>query len=185
MPHAPSLAPHSTSSHSLSGGLLIRAQVDLSANALCGIDVFGKGTYTLDGIEAIADALRGRASLIQALAFLSTSGPRVSLSSLTDRAVKLHLSVGVGGCVSQQAARPWPERQRHVHLRGQSRPSRDSLRVSASMYPEFRVTEGPRNRRKEGRRHIKNHFESTTSYAPKPELRRAIHLRVCRTEQPP
>ena len=69
--HAPSLAPHLTllSSHSLSGGLFIHAQVNLSMNALCGIDIYGKGTYTSDGIKAIADALRVSASLTQVLAF--------------------------------------------------------------------------------------------------------------------
>jgi len=34
------------------------SQLDLSANQLCGINHFGGGTYTAEGITAIADALR-------------------------------------------------------------------------------------------------------------------------------
>jgi len=34
------------------------SQLNLSANQLCGIDMFGNGTYTAEGITAIADALK-------------------------------------------------------------------------------------------------------------------------------
>jgi len=33
-------------------------QLDISNNQLCGLDRHGKGTYTAEGITAIADALR-------------------------------------------------------------------------------------------------------------------------------
>ena len=33
------------------------AQIDLSRNALCGLDEYGRGTYTAEGITAIADAM--------------------------------------------------------------------------------------------------------------------------------
>ena len=39
-------------------------QLDLTANALCGIDRYTyEGTYTAEGIKAIADALKGNGSL--------------------------------------------------------------------------------------------------------------------------
>ena len=38
-------------------------QLDLSRNQLCGLDLNGRGTYTADGITAIADALRVNGSL--------------------------------------------------------------------------------------------------------------------------
>ena len=42
--------------------LLLAVQIDLSDNALCGIE-FGQGTYTADGIKAIAEAISVSASL--------------------------------------------------------------------------------------------------------------------------
>ena len=40
------------------------SQLDLSHNMLCGISPYsGAGTYTAEGIKAIADALKGNASL--------------------------------------------------------------------------------------------------------------------------
>ena len=39
------------------------SQLNLSDNVLCGVDIFGRGTYTTDGINAIADALCVTASL--------------------------------------------------------------------------------------------------------------------------
>ena len=39
------------------------SQLDLSYNQLCGIDEEGDGTYTSEGIQAIADALRVNGSL--------------------------------------------------------------------------------------------------------------------------
>ncbi len=44
-------------------------QLDLSNNQLCGIDHNDEGTYTAEGITAIADALRVNGSLTQVLAF--------------------------------------------------------------------------------------------------------------------
>ena len=38
-------------------------QLDLSANQLCGINAFGHGTYTAEGITAIAEALKVTGSL--------------------------------------------------------------------------------------------------------------------------
>ena len=38
-------------------------QLDISNNHLCGLDEFGRGTYSAEGINAIADALRVNASL--------------------------------------------------------------------------------------------------------------------------
>jgi Ran GTPase-activating protein (RanGAP) involved in mRNA processing and transport len=43
--------------------------LDLSNNQLCGLDRFGLGTFTAEGITAIADALRVNGSLTQVLAF--------------------------------------------------------------------------------------------------------------------
>ena len=37
--------------------------MNLAKNELCGLDEDGDGTYTTEGIEAIADALKGNASL--------------------------------------------------------------------------------------------------------------------------
>ena len=37
--------------------------MNLSENELCGLSIFGHGTYNVDGITAIADALRVTASL--------------------------------------------------------------------------------------------------------------------------
>ena len=42
---------------------MFTSQLDLSGNQLCGVDAFGKGTYTTEGITAIADALKVTASL--------------------------------------------------------------------------------------------------------------------------
>ena len=38
-------------------------QLDLSSNQLCGINIFGEGTYTAEGITAIAEALKVTGSL--------------------------------------------------------------------------------------------------------------------------
>jgi NLR family CARD domain-containing protein 3 len=38
-------------------------QINLSENALCGIDRYGRGTYNADGIKAIADAIAVSASV--------------------------------------------------------------------------------------------------------------------------
>ena len=40
----------------------LSSQLDLSVNVLCGVN-YGQGTYTAEGITAIADALRVNASL--------------------------------------------------------------------------------------------------------------------------
>ena len=40
-------------------------QINLSCNALCGLDEEGYGTYTADGIKAIADSIAVTASLTQ------------------------------------------------------------------------------------------------------------------------
>ena len=37
--------------------------MDLSQNQLCGVDLLGNGTYTAEGVKAIADALGVNASL--------------------------------------------------------------------------------------------------------------------------
>jgi hypothetical protein len=51
---------------SVTGGL---TSLGLSSNQLCGVDRYGKGTYTAEGITAIAEALRVHGSLTQVLAF--------------------------------------------------------------------------------------------------------------------
>ena len=38
-------------------------QLDLSSNQLCGINAYGQGTYTAEGITAIAEALKVTGSL--------------------------------------------------------------------------------------------------------------------------
>ena len=51
----------------VTGGL---TSLDLSGNQLCGLDCcYGRGTYTAEGITAIADALRVTGALTQVLAF--------------------------------------------------------------------------------------------------------------------
>ena len=60
---------------SVNGGL---TSIDLSENRLCGIweDETGQqGTYTAEGITAIADALRVNGALTQVLAFLPPEVP--------------------------------------------------------------------------------------------------------------
>ena len=42
---------------------MFTSQLNLSGNQLCGIDIFGDGTYTAEGITAIADALKVTPSL--------------------------------------------------------------------------------------------------------------------------
>ena len=42
---------------------MLTSQLDLSSNRLCGVDRWGEGTYTAEGITAIADALKVTASL--------------------------------------------------------------------------------------------------------------------------
>eukprot|EP00966_Prymnesium_polylepis_P244083 5644841-Prymnesium_polylepis.1 len=44
-------------------------QINLSGNQLCGLNFHGNGTYTAEGIKAIADAIRVSRSLTQVLAF--------------------------------------------------------------------------------------------------------------------
>ena len=50
----------------VTGGL---TSLNLSDNQLCGLDHHGSGTYTAEGITAIADALRVNGALTQVLAF--------------------------------------------------------------------------------------------------------------------
>ena len=38
--------------------LWIGSQLNLASNQLCGLDYLGHGTYTAEGITAVADALR-------------------------------------------------------------------------------------------------------------------------------
>ena len=38
-------------------------QINLSGNALCGIERYGEGTYTANGIKAIAESIRVSASI--------------------------------------------------------------------------------------------------------------------------
>ena len=61
------------------------AQIDLSENKLCGIDEYGRGTYTAEGITAIADAMGVSHSLTQvqldtALDPAACSAPRFTLA---------------------------------------------------------------------------------------------------------
>ena len=48
---------------------VILVQLDISQNKLCGLDVIGRGTYSVEGIQAIADALSVAPSVTQVLAF--------------------------------------------------------------------------------------------------------------------
>jgi len=49
--------------------LCIVLQLDLSRNELCGVHEYGQGTFTAEGITAIADALCVMGALTQVLAF--------------------------------------------------------------------------------------------------------------------
>ena len=42
---------------------MLTSQLDLRHNQLCGLDKYGRGTYTAEGITAIADALKVTASI--------------------------------------------------------------------------------------------------------------------------
>ena len=44
---------------------MLTSQLDLSSNQLCGLDRYGRGTYTAEGITAIADALKVTASVTE------------------------------------------------------------------------------------------------------------------------
>ena len=46
---------------------MFTSQLDLSKNQLCGLDSIGRGTYTAEGITAIADALKVTASVTKIL----------------------------------------------------------------------------------------------------------------------
>ena len=62
--------------------LCVLLQLDLSKNQLCGLNWEGKGTYTAEGIRALADAVAVNASLTQVLAFCQhtlTRSPETSL----------------------------------------------------------------------------------------------------------
>ena len=49
-------------------------QLDLSYNQLCGIDLNGHGTYTAEGIQAIANALKGNGSLTTLIIYSNNLG---------------------------------------------------------------------------------------------------------------
>ena len=42
-------------------------QINLSDNELCGVDPLGQGTYTIEGISALANALSVNASITQVM----------------------------------------------------------------------------------------------------------------------
>ena len=44
-------------------GSEVLTSINLSNNELCGLDFFGHGTYTAEGIKAVADALSVNGSL--------------------------------------------------------------------------------------------------------------------------
>ena len=47
--------------------VVILVQLNISVNQLCGLDHRGRGTYTAEGIQAIADALSVAPSITQVL----------------------------------------------------------------------------------------------------------------------
>ena len=60
----------------LAGGIAVHGSLtslDLSKNALCDIDIYGRGTYDSTGITALAGALRVCASLTEVCALLPAS----------------------------------------------------------------------------------------------------------------
>ena len=46
---------------------MLTSQLNLSYNQLCGLDPYGRGTYTAEGITAIADALKVTPSVTKIL----------------------------------------------------------------------------------------------------------------------
>ena len=66
-------------------------QLDLSNNRLCGLNEYGHGTYTAEGITAIADALRVNGAL--------TEVRRAQLSSLSPDVLPLALTSGGPSCI--------------------------------------------------------------------------------------
>ena len=55
-------------------------QLDISNNQLCGLDEFGRGTYSAEGIHAIADALR----VCTSITLVGRDGLNISDNSLGD-----------------------------------------------------------------------------------------------------
>jgi hypothetical protein len=101
----------------------------LSSNQLCGVDPYGEGTYTAEGITAIADALRVHGSLTQVLAFCL----RRDAFSVTLNLV-LALNGFAAGPLNQPAVRqrgPWKLHCRgpcNLHCRGHHSYRRRSAR---------------------------------------------------------
>ena len=53
---------------------MLTSQLNLSNNQLCGLDQYGRGTYTTEGITAIADALKVTASVTSVTPHRITAG---------------------------------------------------------------------------------------------------------------
>jgi hypothetical protein len=96
----------------VTGGL---KSLDLSKNALCGVvrsSCGVSGTYTAEGIKAIADALRVNGTLTQVLAFRLSL--RCLFSSLT---LTFALNGITAGPLRQPAVRPRSLLERNLHCR--------------------------------------------------------------------
>ena len=73
-------------------------QVNLSQNQLCGLDRFGNGTYTAEGIIAIADALRVSASVTSVDVGYNSIGKEIALELISIFKQKPMVSVGLAQC---------------------------------------------------------------------------------------
>ncbi len=78
------------------GGL---TSLDLSSNQLCGVDCYGRGTYSAEGITAIADALRINGALTKLLLaqnFLKEAGTKAICEALEQNTTLKELDISGG-----------------------------------------------------------------------------------------
>ena len=74
------------------------AQIDLSRNALCGLDEYRTGSYTAEGIMAIADAMGVSYSLNSIDVGYNGIDQAAALELLAAMKEKAMVSIGMAGC---------------------------------------------------------------------------------------
>ena len=74
------------------------AQIDLSQNTLCGLDEYGTGTYTAEGITAIADAMGVSHSLNSIDVGYNDIDQAAALELLAAMKEKAMVSIGMARC---------------------------------------------------------------------------------------
>jgi len=73
-------------------------QINLASNQLCGLDTFGYGTYTIEGISALANALSVNASVTSVDVGFNSIGKEAALNLINIFKQKQMVSVGLAGC---------------------------------------------------------------------------------------